>query len=495
MGNQRRLRVCLAILGMTLLGVLEPSQAAAQEPAESPTEEVVEVEAENEGHAAPAIPGELHDAAFESHVSAISLAEALSSLDPGMLADVSLQLAEGERILGRPNRVTPAERIFALAVRAAAEKGDKQILERLKSRAKELDRDELSGIVEGVLGLAGAARDEDPATKLGLKEGSDARDAFELLLEDITSARLLSNGNALDGIDGGLETFNVLNAEQISYLRELIAKARTGLDNENDAELEAMQKLAGVSRAAQSTVNERVYSYCAGKLKSKDPVMRGECAELASVAFINAGAKAWTRPKGQESLPASEVDYIWGTLIHLSQWNIGSKDAPRAIRGDILQYRDTKWTDGAWAKHHTSVVKSVEQSGKYLRVLQQNWGGKRYTTEGVLWLPGLKAGWIKVYRPIPATRAFSVSIKNTVGKPVSFLIAGKSYSLANGASKTYSVQTSTGNVPYSVGWPSMKVGSLNISQAELGYLEGQRKYEFRKSTYNYSMTPVGWIGL
>jgi hypothetical protein len=52
-------------------------------------------------------------------------------------------------------------------------------------------------------------------------------------------------------------------------------------------------------------------------------------------------------------------------------------------------------------KHHTAMVSAVENSGKLVRIYHQNLGGKMVVLEGSLTLGDLKAGWIRVYRPIP----------------------------------------------------------------------------------------------
>jgi len=43
----------------------------------------------------------------------------------------------------------------------------------------------------------------------------------------------------------------------------------------------------------------------------------------------------------------------------------------------------------------------VENDGKLVKIYHQNFGGKKVVMEGSLTLDDLKAGWIRVYRPIP----------------------------------------------------------------------------------------------
>ena len=52
-------------------------------------------------------------------------------------------------------------------------------------------------------------------------------------------------------------------------------------------------------------------------------------------------------------------------------------------------------------EHHTAIVSAVENDGKLVKIYHQNFGGKKVVMEGSLTLDDLKAGWIRVYRPIP----------------------------------------------------------------------------------------------
>jgi hypothetical protein len=52
-------------------------------------------------------------------------------------------------------------------------------------------------------------------------------------------------------------------------------------------------------------------------------------------------------------------------------------------------------------KHHTAVVAAVENDGRLVRIYHQNYASKRVVLEGSVTLDDLKAGWIRVYRPLP----------------------------------------------------------------------------------------------
>jgi len=156
--------------------------------------------------------------------------------------------------------------------------------------------------------------------------------------------------------------------------------------------------------APAPTLGDKVAAYCKKQLGEK--VGGGECAHLAVEAL-----KAVDAHHREKDSP-NDGDYVWGNLVVV----FDKSPKPAAAHGkltdlrpgDIIQYRDTKWsgpnragkgTYTATAAHHTSVVQAVENNGKMIKIYQQNSSGKRFVTEGVLYIDDLKEGWIRVYRP------------------------------------------------------------------------------------------------
>jgi hypothetical protein len=162
---------------------------------------------------------------------------------------------------------------------------------------------------------------------------------------------------------------------------------------------------ASAAPAPAPALGDKVVAFC--KKEMGEQVGGGECAHLASAALKSVGIDH----RGAKDSP-NAGDYVWGELVYVLD-----KDPKGATHGkvtdikpgDIIQYRDTKWagpkrggkgTYSASAAHHTSVVAAVEDKGKTIKIYQQNSGGKRFVTEGVLYLDDLKEGWIRVYRPV-----------------------------------------------------------------------------------------------
>ena len=98
------------------------------------------------------------------------LCEAWEERDASALADVALQLREGERILLRPHRGFSSQQLLQEAVRIAAETKDAAALQRLRKIAETIGSAELKAKVASVEKLAGEARAIDPALQISIGE-------------------------------------------------------------------------------------------------------------------------------------------------------------------------------------------------------------------------------------------------------------------------------------------------------------------------------------
>jgi hypothetical protein len=156
------------------------------------------------------------------------------------------------------------------------------------------------------------------------------------------------------------------------------------------------------------SLHERIVQFC--RQNKDQAVGDGDCYDLAKFALHAAGAKPQFR---NPDFPA-KGDYVWGQLVvHLEATPAGPKPMGKSsdIRpGDVIQFRDTRFEGprasgkGRYSlsfKHHTAIVSAVEKDGKLVRIYHQNMGGKKFVQEGSLTPDHLKAGWIRVYRPLP----------------------------------------------------------------------------------------------
>jgi hypothetical protein len=153
-------------------------------------------------------------------------------------------------------------------------------------------------------------------------------------------------------------------------------------------------------------VGERVAAYC--EQHKGEQVDNGECARLALLALRAAGAK----PRGKDNPNAG--DYVWGKQVFLIEAAPDGQppktdgNVADVRRGDIIQLRDARLVRRVAGgrvtntmTQHTAVVASVD--GDTLHTLEQNVSGNRTVRECTYQLSGLKAGWLRFYRPIPAS--------------------------------------------------------------------------------------------
>ena len=108
---------------------------------------------------AQTIPPELDDPAFDRYVDLGLLVRAWQRQDASLMADVAIQVAEGERILQRPRRALPAATLLELSARLATDSHDKELLERLGRIADSLGQTALKAQLAAALKLAGETRD------------------------------------------------------------------------------------------------------------------------------------------------------------------------------------------------------------------------------------------------------------------------------------------------------------------------------------------------
>jgi hypothetical protein len=131
----------------------------------------------------------------------------------------------------------------------------------------------------------------------------------------------------------------------------------------------------------------------------------GECAHLATEALrVTGGQFIRTNSNTQ--------DYVWSdnlvTKVSIQNGKVVYSNPSARLRpGDIIQYTDTKFSDGKSATHHTSVVAAVDSKGRVTEVYEQNVGKLlkgngthlRYVVRQDLNLSKLTSGHVKIYRP------------------------------------------------------------------------------------------------
>ena len=155
--------------------------------------------------------------------------------------------------------------------------------------------------------------------------------------------------------------------------------------------------------AQEPLLNQKIVNFCETNLDQK--VGNGNCYALAHCALIDAGAK----PKFDDY--PGKGDYVWGYLVYyLERDETAVKSSGKIdsiLPGDVIQFRDCRFAEKNWSQsfgHHTAVIVGVENGGKALKILQQNYNGKNVVTALTIHPMALEKGWFRIYQPLQATK-------------------------------------------------------------------------------------------
>lgn len=193
------------------------------------------------------LPDDLTDPAFEKHVDISLVAMALETLQPKLLADVGLQIAEGERVLHRPHHAVSADQVLTLAVKAAAEDNDNETLERLARASETLGKKSIADAVESATQLVGDSRAILPGGLVSIDDiSTDSLLLMRGYLDRVRRAKLLGDFNSLKELETRLKRENGLNKERSDYLLKLVQEAKETVPEDNDNE--GIMLLASASR-------------------------------------------------------------------------------------------------------------------------------------------------------------------------------------------------------------------------------------------------------
>jgi hypothetical protein len=200
--------------------------------------------------AAGEMPADLQDPAFDRYVDLKLLGSAWADLDAGLLADVALQLVEGERVLRRPHRVIHSDELLAIAVRLAGIQRDEATLNRLEQaivpRGSEALLVQLKGAREAL------TQPRDPAHLVSVEALNRETYAFYRgCLHDIEAAWITNDPSALAEIEQELPKMAALPVEYQANVRGKLDQTRIALTGQEQpaAEVAAvLNKLAGATR-------------------------------------------------------------------------------------------------------------------------------------------------------------------------------------------------------------------------------------------------------
>jgi len=164
--------------------------------------------------ALPAPPPPLLDPAFGPQVEQ-NLARAVHDGNAGLLTDVALQLAEGQRVLLRPHKELPTTGVMRMACRLAAERGDKASLDRLAKAAQNCNDKQLTEAIHTARETASAGRSPQPALVASVLDmPAETFALYRACLQDIRAARLADDKPLLKALTEAVRELPLLSQAQ-----------------------------------------------------------------------------------------------------------------------------------------------------------------------------------------------------------------------------------------------------------------------------------------
>ena len=193
---------------------------------------------------------DFYDAGFDRHVDVVLLGQAWSEMDPALLTDVALQMVEAERVLLRPHKYLPAEKLLAAAAKVASEKRDAPSLDRLSKIAARMENKALAGQILAAKKLAGESRAFDAALSFPVAKASvEAFAAYSNFVKDIETAKIIGDHDELERMKKEVEKGN-LPPEQQEHLKKYIFNTMASMPKgePGDKSTLALNQLAFESR-------------------------------------------------------------------------------------------------------------------------------------------------------------------------------------------------------------------------------------------------------
>ncbi len=195
------------------------------------------------------LPPELRDTGFERYVEVQRIGEALRSLDAGLLSDLALQLAEGERILQRPHRAISSEQLLEIAGRIAAERRDRATLARLSAVWEKRGSKEHASAIAASLRQIAEVPAAEPALSVSVFETSpEAFAQYRALLDSIQLARAIGDATELEALEKDVADAREVPGKHRDYLKRLLAEGHAAVPKQASPATEALRSLAELGR-------------------------------------------------------------------------------------------------------------------------------------------------------------------------------------------------------------------------------------------------------
>jgi hypothetical protein len=280
------------------------------------------------------------DPAFDRYLDLELLDRAWSDKNAPLLADLALQLAEGERVLFRSHRGISADQVLAMATRVAAERRDAKTLTRLSKACDAFKKTELGAQATGALRLASASRDADPA--LAMPADRTSPEAFLIVrdtLESILDAKVMGDAESLNIIIQVAPKMEQVPEAQRKHLVKTATAARDALPK--DAGLDPAA--AAINKLIEDARSPREWRRAGAKKAKESTTLGVRYAGLHHGVRVTGHVKGGPTPLAKgEKLEVGDLILRIGDLATLGSQADLDDFVREAVGGDnreVLVYR------------------------------------------------------------------------------------------------------------------------------------------------------------
>ena len=240
----------LLTVGLVALVVSPPFSWSQNETTKETPKELAPTPASAPEVAPDGIPSELRDPAFDRFVDLRALGQAWARLDAATLADIALQMTEGEGALKRPHKAISAEKVLDMAIRVASRQRDKETLDRLTKALEARGNKDRADQLALASTLASSARAAEPTVSVSVGEMSpESYKELHKFFHAVNAARVAGDVKAFVRLKDELEDLVELTESQRDQLRKMLAQTQASVPKtDGDETVETLNKLTAASR-------------------------------------------------------------------------------------------------------------------------------------------------------------------------------------------------------------------------------------------------------
>lgn len=231
-------RVICSLAFMSILNGYTPSLSAQSIPDKQTTEPVEEFTSDlvdelstiSSTDDSSEIPEELRDVSFDRYIDLLLLGEAWERLNPALMADVALQLAEGERVLLRKHKAFSAMELLNITVKIAIDRHDRETLERLQKYFEKVGDVAMVASLKATQKLAGETREIDPAFLISVEDTSyESYSVYREIIGEAKAAQYVDDRETIDALEAQIDRLAELSQKQKYHLRAIMNQSRDGM--------------------------------------------------------------------------------------------------------------------------------------------------------------------------------------------------------------------------------------------------------------------------